>query len=251
MIGNLLEQLRTAHIEILGDNLAGLYVHGSIAFGCFNEKTSDVDFLSVVREPITDEQARALCAVLYALSAKAPEKGLEMSVVLLDMTQHPIHPAPFELHFSNMYKDHEFDSLIHHPRLCDPDLAAHFAVTRTAGFSLHGLSVREAFAPVPKAMYIEAIMADVGAANEDICANPTYITLNLCRALAYAQDELILSKKAGGEWALENLPPRLHFPIEAALQAYTGGEAIDVGADALMDYAEAMLSRLESCRGGL
>ena len=33
---------------ILGDNLVGIYVHGSIAFGCFHEEKSDIDFIAVI-----------------------------------------------------------------------------------------------------------------------------------------------------------------------------------------------------------
>jgi|GEM_PF-6933044 len=36
--------------EEVGSNLVGIYLHGSLAMGCFNATTSDVDFLVVVKE---------------------------------------------------------------------------------------------------------------------------------------------------------------------------------------------------------
>lgn len=36
--------------EELGGNLVGIYLHGSLAMGCFNPDTSDVDLLLVVRD---------------------------------------------------------------------------------------------------------------------------------------------------------------------------------------------------------
>lgn len=44
----LLDRIKTAYSKILGDRLAGIYVHGSIVFGCFNWDRSDIDFLVVV-----------------------------------------------------------------------------------------------------------------------------------------------------------------------------------------------------------
>lgn len=38
--------------EILKDNLIGIYIHGSIAFGCFNQDTSDIDFIVVVKKSL-------------------------------------------------------------------------------------------------------------------------------------------------------------------------------------------------------
>ena len=34
--------------EILGDNLVGIYLHGSSVMGCFNPKKSDLDLIIVV-----------------------------------------------------------------------------------------------------------------------------------------------------------------------------------------------------------
>jgi streptomycin 3"-adenylyltransferase len=34
--------------DILGDNLHGIYLHGSLALGCFNPARSDIDVLVVV-----------------------------------------------------------------------------------------------------------------------------------------------------------------------------------------------------------
>lgn len=63
------------------------------------------------------------------------------------------------------------------------------------------------FDPVPKQCYIDSICSDVEHAAADILEQPVYITLNLCRVLAYLKDGLCLSKKEGGEWGLAHLAP--------------------------------------------
>ena len=35
--------------NILNSNLTGIYLHGSAAMGCFNDKKSDIDLLVVVK----------------------------------------------------------------------------------------------------------------------------------------------------------------------------------------------------------
>lgn len=51
IIKSFVEQSRS----ILGDNLAGIYLHGSAAMGCFNALRSDVDLLVVVKRDMADE----------------------------------------------------------------------------------------------------------------------------------------------------------------------------------------------------
>ena len=43
----LLDQFVEQSRQILGMNLAGVYLHGSAAMGCFREEKSDIDLLVV------------------------------------------------------------------------------------------------------------------------------------------------------------------------------------------------------------
>ena len=55
-----LEKIRLTFEECLGEELVGLYVHGSLAFGCFRHDVSDVDLLAVVKDTPTLEKKIAL-----------------------------------------------------------------------------------------------------------------------------------------------------------------------------------------------
>ncbi|MGN7761522.1 nucleotidyltransferase domain-containing protein [Paenibacillus sp. 22594] len=46
----LLDQVVAPFKEELKGNLLGIYLHGSLAMGCFNPLKSDVDFLVVVKK---------------------------------------------------------------------------------------------------------------------------------------------------------------------------------------------------------
>ena len=56
--------------NILGNNLAGTYLHGSLAMNCFNPKRSDVDLLVVVNSPLTVQTTRNLSLLLIKTSQK-------------------------------------------------------------------------------------------------------------------------------------------------------------------------------------
>jgi predicted nucleotidyltransferase len=51
----LLDQLLREIQAVLGTRLVGLYLHGSLAFGDFDPQSSDIDFLAVTWEGMTDE----------------------------------------------------------------------------------------------------------------------------------------------------------------------------------------------------
>ncbi|MBQ2953851.1 MAG: DUF4111 domain-containing protein [Clostridia bacterium] len=229
----LLHRVCDAYRAILGNKLTGFYVHGSIAFGCFTWETGDIDFLCVADAPLTQAEKEALIRTLLELTPDAPPKGLEMSVVLAEHCARFTHPTPFELHFSNAHKARAEADLTAYCREMngiDPDLAAHFTVLHHVGFPLYGPPVAQVFAPVPRACYVDSILADVACAEADIHQNPVYFTLNLCRVLAFLTDGAILSKAQGGQWGLRHLPQAFHPLLQDALAAYRSGGSLDAPA---------------------
>lgn len=237
----LMDNITADFRAVLGGKLIGIYVHGSIAFGCFRWETSDIDFLAVVSEPLTLDEQLGLIRALLARTPDAPPKGLEMSVVLSDVCRNFAYPTPFELHFSNAWLDAcraDAEGYCRAPHGGDPDLAGHFAVTRAVGIAWYGPAVDAVFAPVPREALLASVMNDVADSREDLMDNPPYFILNLCRTIACKEEGLMLSKKGGGEWGLQCLPAAHHAVIRSALSAYTSGEKMDAaGAEAFRDYA--------------
>lgn len=241
----LLQRVCNEYAHILGPKLTGIYLHGSMAFGCFTWATGDIDFLVVAEEPLTQEEKEALIRVLLDLSPDAPPKGFEMSVVLRADCKPFRYPTPFELHFSNAHHHRAEADLSAYCRDMhgdDPDLAAHCTVLWHRGEVLLGAPISQVFGEVPRSCYVDSILADVRSAPEDIRENPVYVVLNLCRVLAFLQDGAVLSKRQGGEWALTHLPEESHPMVTAALAAY-GGAAFPEGM-ALEAFATDMLGRI-------
>lgn len=233
--------------EILGGNLTGVYLHGSAAMGCFNEKTSDVDLLVVTRDPVPADVKRAYMDMVVALNSAAPAKGIEMSVVRRAVCRPFVYPTPFELHFSVAHLDwYRADPAGYVERMngVDRDLAAHFTIIRHRGRRLFGEAIVDVFGEVPRADYVDSLLCDVEGAEEAIAGDPVYVILNLCRVLAFLSNGLILSKREGGEWGLEHASPAHRDLIARALAAYAS-EPIAPWEDArLREYAADMLGRI-------
>jgi len=218
---------------ILKEDLVGIYVHGSLAMGCFDWRRSDIDFLVVTEGEITQRKKEDIIDLMLRESPTAPPKGLEMSVVTRQAVTLPQHPIPFLLHFSPAYLQRAGQGI---PAFCremngrDPDLAAHFTVTRSRGYALFGPTPGQLFAPVAREAYLQSILSDVQDAVQEVLRDPVYMMLNLCRVLACAQEGLVLSKKEGGEWAQTRLPRQYAALAGEALAAYDNAAALPAGA---------------------
>lgn len=248
---NILDSITTAFVDnsrnILGDNLLGIYLHGSAVMGCFNEKKSDIDLLVVVNTGIPKELKIQYMDMVIELNKYAPEKGIELSIVRKSVCKPFIYPTPFELHFSVMHLQWfitDPQDYINKMNGTDKDLAAHVTVIYHRGKCLYGKEIPEIFEDVNKNDYFDSIRYDIENAAEEISENPTYIILNLCRVLAYKRSGLILSKKEGGDWGIHNLPEKYHSLILQALDEYTSDKPIVLNHNCAYEYAIYMLEQI-------
>ena len=233
--------------EILKDNLVGIYLHGSAVMGCFHPEQSDIDLIIVVERPLSDAVKRAYMEMVTAYSATGPKKGIEMSVVLRSVCKPFVYPTPFELHFSEghaAWYRNDPDDYIRRMNGTDKDLAAHFTIINRRGKCLYGAPIPEVFETVPADDYMDSIWFDVEGAAEEITTYPTYLTLNLARVLAFKEERLVLSKKEGGEWAIDRLPKEYRPLIENALHAYTESAEVVYDNDLAVRYAEYMIGQI-------
>ncbi|MBO5220548.1 MAG: DUF4111 domain-containing protein [Clostridia bacterium] len=241
----LLKTIAAGYREILGGAFVGLYVHGSLAFGCFRREVSDLDFIVAVSEPPSDDARIRMIRLLLSLEPEAPAKGFEMSVVLKRYCRNFIYPTPYELHYSIAHREKAMADVAAYcrdMRGTDRDLAAHFTVVRAVGYAFDGPPVHALFGEVPRMAYIDSLLYDVENAAAEIGDAPMYLTLNLCRVLAYLQDGAVLSKEQGGKWGLAKLPARWHPAIRAALDSYAGKQA-EFPAD-MQEFAGFMLGEI-------
>jgi len=248
MLDQILERLKSKYSDILKDNLVGIYLHGSIAFNCFNPEKSDIDFIVVVKDKLSNEIQHRLINVLLEMNDIVPKKGFEMSVVLKRHCLNFEYPTPYELHFSNDWAKNYLenpDSVCNQKFETDPDLAAHFTIINHCGQVLCGMPINEVFGEVKKEYYVDSIYTDIINAKDEILSSSTYIILNLCRVLGYLKDDKILSKEQGGLWGLENLKVKYKNVIQNALDNYINNIDMSVNDKEKLGFAEYMIKNIE------
>lgn len=241
-INNLLATFK----QMLDENLIGIYLHGSLAMGCFNLTRSDIDLLIIIQHGMTVETKRDIVQVLLACSLSP--SPVEISF-LVQQDIHPFqHPLPFDLHYSESWRERYTQVLANgtwrtwnDEEKRDPDLAVHITVTCARGICLHGKPILEVLPPVPPTFYAESIVGDFNDALAQYQHMPVYFTLNACRVLAYLLEGHIFSKDEGGTWSLQMLPTAMHGVITQALDIYRGNMAdAPFEETALMRFAQYM-----------
>ena len=148
------------------------------------------------------------------LHRAGPAKGIEMSAVTESVCRHFVYPTPFVLHFSAAHLEaYQADPAGYLLRMRAPTRTWP-PILRSPGSGVRSCSAPPSgpFRPVPDAAYWDSIRLDIQDAPARIQAQPLYLTLNLCRALAWRRERRILSKAEGGAWGLGPSARRLSSP---------------------------------------
>ena len=217
-------------VRELGDRLAGVVLHGSLAAGCFYRAKSDLDLLVVVKDGLTVDERKRIALTLAGNARTRPILGdLELSVLRIAAAADFRHPCPFELHYSQTWRHRMLAGEVDYAGdPVDGDLAGHVTVARARGVSLYGPQPRELFGEVPASAFLDSVRDDIAwsLSGDHLLESPYYGVLNVCRTLrthvegAEQAMRCAYSKEEGGEWALTHLPER-HRPLVAqALACY-------------------------------
>jgi predicted nucleotidyltransferase len=215
--GFLREMLSVLH-PILFDDLVGVYLTGSLAMGCFNPESSDVDTILVVRKSLSEEKRRKTIELLNGVCSK--KKRLELSIVGMDVLRKPTYPIMVYLHYE--YWGNTLENTM------DSEILSNLYTARKRGFRVWGAPIRAVFSKIPSEFHLRSVIEDIEHTREHLHENrelagynvPVYWVLGACRLLAFIREERVLSKAEGGRWGLTNLPKKYHSIIQQALASY-------------------------------
>jgi len=86
-VNAVLTHLSTGLTELLGERLIGLYLTGSLTYGDFDPGSSDIDFLAVLENRVSDEQLQGITGLHERIGKADPRwaKRLEGSYITQDM----------------------------------------------------------------------------------------------------------------------------------------------------------------------
>jgi hypothetical protein len=204
-VNSVLLELAARVGHILGENLVGVYLHGSLAVGDFDEKDSDVDFLVVTNRDLSTEEVARLQAMHGAIhDLDSPwAKHLEGSYLPRPLLSQPDQVGIKPLwYLGNCWRDlaqsvHDnawvvFWTLHHH------------------GIAVVGPGPESLFAPVPPERLKREILGVINDWGGSMLKNPAEISsvwhqsftvLTYCRMLQTLGTVEIRSKLAAVLWS--------------------------------------------------
>ena len=241
----------------LKGNLSGIYLHGSLAMGCFNSLKSDIDLFIVVKEKLTAANHSGLARIALALHEESSnDRGIEFSIVLEAYLQPFVYPTPFEFHYSDYHREkYRADENYFCGGFEDEDLASQIVVAYERGIVLYGKPLKELYEPIDRRYFLASILHDIDGVAEEIRDNPpayltpVYLTLNLCRVLYYLKEGQISSKREGGEWGSDHVPQAFQQLVNQCLSEYNedgaGGETGRVDRQHFYQFVDYMTEEIK------
>ncbi len=99
---------------------------------------------------------------------------------------------------------------------------------------------------------MDSVYYDLKNAPSDILTDPVYVILNLCRTLAYVNDNKFCSKAEGGRYAAEKLESPADIDIiTEALECYSSDRIMTLDRESAVGFAERFLKMIFDGKGGL
>ncbi|MBF0777493.1 aminoglycoside adenylyltransferase domain-containing protein [Streptococcus cuniculi] len=169
-----------------------------------------------------------------------------MSVVCEKDLNPPRFPMLYQLHYSIQHRtaaEEDISLYCANMQGVDMDLTAYIMVIFQKGIVLYGEEIPKVFQAPTRKDYLDSVWDDIEDSTTRITKDPVSTILNLCRTLAYVREEIILSKKEGGELAQEHLSQRYYQMLESVLSAYRTGVAL-VPTSLMAQFVEECLAEL-------
>lgn len=229
-VNEVLHSLTEGMIRVLGDNIVGVYLTGSLSYGDFNPDSSDIDLVAILLHPASSYMLKALKELHQEVEAKHMNwfKRIECSYVPLDMMKSidpPKAPRPYvgegifypEAPYGNEWIINQYLLYQHGITLVGSDF-------KTLVKPIDILDVRKACIRDLYEEWQPKINDPIYLQNSHY---QSYIVLNLCRILYTVIRKATASKKVSAAWVMSEFPnwnnlilaaENWHYGVELYLQ---------------------------------
>ena len=210
--------------SVLGDEVIGVYLHGSAVLGGLRPG-SDIDCLAVTRRPTTDAEKRSLIDRLTRISRRGDPtaRSIDLEVVV----QGDVRPWRYPPRSDFKYGDWlgaEFDrgELVPMGHV-DPDLSLLLTAVLRAERPIFGPPPGEVLDPVPAADVRRAVVDHLPLLDGWLDGDEANVTLTFARIWVTLETDRIVPKDVAADWVLERLPEEHRPVLEKARAIYLEG----------------------------
>ena len=215
-VSRLLDDLTSQLPVILGRNLVGIYLYGSLTQRAFNPKRSDIDCIVVTRRDLSDAQFRKLGAWLAEAGKSNPWFArLQMSILIRDQL----------LAIDSNYCLFQFGQLKRDASDGNPII---WINVLDSGVTLYGANPKSFVPPISGDLFFAALKREINYLREELIEKRNskwrdapfyraYAVLTLCRILYSLAKGTVVSKPRAAKWAMKQVPDKLKTIILQAL----------------------------------
>src|SRR5687767_7683851 len=236
-VNETLNLLLTSVQEILGNQLVGMYLYGSLSSGDFNTEASDIDFLVVTTSTLSDKaiaELRSMHQRIWKSGHKWASKLEGSYIPKRDLRSHDPHSAPCPtVNEGKFYLD---------KRGSDWIIQRH--VIREQGIVLAGPDPKTLIDPVSPDDIRHAVKGVLQEWWFPMLEDPSWLKnhgseyhafaiLTMCRALYALEHGTIVSKPLAAKWAQKKLGERWSQVIEQSLSQLIGSVDHDLYTESL------------------
>lgn len=213
-VKKLLQALKTELPKILGNDLFGLYVYGSLTYKAFNPATSDVDAVAVLKRDLNKRQLSKLRDFHHLLTTFG-RRGDELELSYVNKHKFFTPSLVYERRGNRFIKVKYWDTF-------NPITWLNI---RTSGFTLFGPKPLIWVPKVSRDHLEKALRKELEYYRKMIKKRPkarlweqVYWVLTLCRIMFTKHEGTLPSKEQAGKWALKNLHKQWHRMIRLSLK---------------------------------
>jgi predicted nucleotidyltransferase len=235
LVAGTLRRLTSALDQILGPQLIGAYLYGSLTQGAFDPARSDLDCVVVVRRDLTHAQFRKLATWLGdAAEGDAWIGRLQMQILLRSHLLRPDERGA--LYQFGVLRRSGSDG---NPIIWRNVLASGVTLAGPSpGTFLPRITDRMMVAALRREIeYLRTELVDPASPWRDRRSYRAYAVLTVCRILYSNATNDVVSKRRAARWALRTLPTRWHALIRAAV-ASDRGEASRLPVSRIVQFIE-------------
>ena len=243
LVRALLDDLARNLPALLGSNLVGVYLYGSLTQRAFDAARSDVDCIVVTRRALSEPQFKRIRNWL-AMSAKENPwtARLQLSFLIKSRLLAPGSPSCL-YQFGRLKRSRSDGNPIIWMNVLD------------SGVVLSGPRPGSFVPAITSEILYRALRREIGYLREELIGKRrsqwrnvpfyrAYATLTVCRILYSARKATVVSKPRAAAWAIKHLPSRWQSLIASALESDAGRRKRPVSLTALrglVNFASAEL----------
>jgi len=207
-VNQVITSLSLGITEILKENLIGIYLFGSLAYGDFDEARSDVDLMTIVKEPVTKVELEKLKQLHRQIEEQHPKWAgrIENSYTPQQMLSSVMPPGA---------RPYYGEGVLQPEALYGNEWIINLYLLYESGIAIVGPKFGELVETINIKDVQQACVRDLFKEWEPKLREPewldnghyqSYLVLNLCRILNTVMNATVLSKKKSAAWVMREYP---------------------------------------------